>query len=93
RAEADEQSSQGIDGFYVEFEKLLLANLQKLMPLPSHLKPLDENLLLPPKVKVCVDMKKPKRVVSYEQSLLRSDLDIKTAQVICNKRITSLDHF
>jgi sulfite reductase alpha subunit-like flavoprotein len=96
RAESDEQSSQGIDGYYVEFQKLLIEKLIEKFPIPNGLEPIPENQLLPPKNKLVVDMRKPKRLTDQEikqVALSREHSDVIHAIVACNKRITSEDHF
>ncbi|ODQ59409.1 hypothetical protein WICANDRAFT_63904 [Wickerhamomyces anomalus NRRL Y-366-8] len=96
RAESDEQSSQGADGYYIEFQNLLVQNLNGKFPLPEGLEPISEDELLPPKFKLSIDLKKPKRKTdtnSKEIALTRTDSTLKAGTVVLNKRITSDDHF
>jgi len=96
RAESDEQSSQGADGYYIEFQKLLVSNLMEKFPLPDGVEPVPEDQLVAPKTRVIIDMKKPKRKTDTnikEIALTRSDPALKTGTVLSNKRITADDHF
>lgn len=96
RAESDEQSSQGTDGYYIEFQNLLVQNLNDKFPLPEGLAPISEDDLLPPKYNISIDLKKPKRKTdtTYKEiALTRSDDSLKVGTVQLNKRITAEDHF
>ncbi|ONH69628.1 NADPH-dependent diflavin oxidoreductase 1 [Cyberlindnera fabianii] len=101
RAESDEQSPQGIDGYYNEFQRLLLDNLLKEFPLPEGVEPISEDIQPPVKNKVIIDTRKPKRLTadkSKDIALVRehtqSDPDnIIIASVTDNTRITAEDHF
>ncbi|KAH3677021.1 hypothetical protein WICMUC_001927 [Wickerhamomyces mucosus] len=98
RAEADEQSSQGIDGFYVEFEKLLITNLLRLEPLDLlGLEPISEDQLLPPKIKLVINKLKPKKLTNDNLKTISlnrtNNAGLKKAIVSINRRITAEDHF
>lgn len=96
RAESDEQSSQGTDGYYIEFQNLLVQNLNQKFPLPEGLAPISEDDLLPPKYNISIDLKKPKRKTdtNYKEiALTRSDGNLKVGTVRSNKRITTEGHF
>lgn len=96
RAEGDEMSSQGIDGYYIEFQKLLVENLLKEFPLSPGLEPISEDRLLPPKNKLTVDLRKPKRLTEDKIksiALTRDSAEVIKATVFCNKRLTADDHF
>lgn len=96
RAEGDEQSSQGIDGYYIEFQKLLVENLMKEFPLPQGLEPIPDDTLLAPKNRLVVDMRKPKRQTDdkvKQVAMTRQDAELVPVKVSCNTRITSLEHF
>lgn len=87
RAEADELGPNGgIDGYYSEFEKLLLENLIKAMPLPEGMEVLDETVLFPAKNEVLIG-----RTSTNEEKDIKHELDVAT--VVSNTRITSTDHF
>lgn len=96
RAESDDQSSQGSDAYYIEFQNLLVQNLNLLFPLPEGLSPISEDQLLQPKYKISIDLKKPKRKTdaNYKEiALTRADPGLKVGLVQSNQRITAEDHF
>ncbi|CCH45991.1 NADPH-dependent diflavin oxidoreductase 1 [Wickerhamomyces ciferrii] len=96
RAESDEQSSQGADGYYIEFQNLLLKNLNEKFPLPLGQTPVPDDVKLPPKFQISIDLKKPKRktdTLIKEIALTRNDPNLRIGTVEKNIRITSDDHF
>lgn len=93
RCEADEQSPEGIDGFYTEWETALVAALKNHFP---ELVTLDDNVLLPPEYPISVDEKAPVIVTSGQDeriALTRTAGELSVATVAANSRITAEDHF
>ncbi|ODV61911.1 NAPDH-dependent diflavin reductase [Ascoidea rubescens DSM 1968] len=103
RGEGDEQKPEGIEGFYKEWENQLIKNLNTKYPLPTNLKPLDDdyfsNTIFPPIFKFKILSKGLKRDTQNQDlnqiSITRSTFfnHIKLGKVISNQRITSLNHF
>ncbi|RLV93635.1 NADPH-dependent diflavin oxidoreductase 1 [Spathaspora sp. JA1] len=86
RCEADEMSSECIDGYYQEWESQLVEGLLQSFPQASEI---DENRMLMPQYKVAVSKE--------DKHLEKPNLDLsdglKLATVVSNTRITSTDHF
>lgn len=95
RAEADQQSTQGIDGFYIEFQKELLKNLTRIFP--NQIAPISNDILLKPRNKLTVDMRKPKRLTESNMKSIAinrvGDENLVKGKILINNRITSNDHF
>lgn len=93
RCEADEQSPEGIDGFYTEWETALVAALQSHFP---QLVSLDDRTLLPPEYPISVDKTTPPVPTLGQDekvALTRTAGDLSVGTVAANQRITAEDHF
>lgn len=87
RCESDEQAPEGIDGYYAEWERTLIAGLQKQFPA---LYSIDENVLLPPEYHVeVVGAENLEKSANLE--LTRHSLSV--GQIVQNRRVTASDHF
>ncbi|ODV93463.1 hypothetical protein PACTADRAFT_77785 [Pachysolen tannophilus NRRL Y-2460] len=93
RAESDEQAPDGIEGFYMEWEKVLISNLNQKFPLPENLKEIPISELLPARNSLTIHTTKFKKLIDTKDSLNRSDNTLITGQILHNERMTSDDHF
>lgn len=89
RSEADEQSSEGIDGFYTEWESSVMQALREKFPDNV---PLPEDVLLPAEHEVSIDRESADIPVGYLIVEEESDL-LYSGTVVKNERLTSADHF
>ncbi|ODQ64734.1 NADPH reductase [Nadsonia fulvescens var. elongata DSM 6958] len=96
RAEGDEQSPDGVDAMFVEWEKTVRKNLLNLFPLPPGIKAISEQILLPPRnpIKLLENEIIP-TVGKSDITLSRSDktMPVLTGRVLLNNRITDKSHF
>lgn len=93
RAESDEQSPEGVEGFYQQWETTLIANLLEKFPLPQGVTEIPRDTLLPPKQKVVVDLKGEKQTVTPTDSICRQYPGLLKGKISGIDRITSTDHF
>lgn len=98
RGEGDEQSPDGIDKVYQEWENNVCTKLEALYPLPEGVEPISLETLLPPNFPLEVLKNKPKRDTSGPQvNLSRCNGDhpmkIYSGKVIKNDRVTDPTHF
>ncbi len=94
RGEGDEQSPEGIDGHYTQWEQLVLASLSSLWPLPDGIEPISDDELMLPKNPVIVNLNKLKR--DTEHNIKKISISRPTANIASikeNKRITADNHF
>ncbi|CCE86493.1 Piso0_004988 [Millerozyma farinosa CBS 7064] len=97
RAEADEQSPEGSDGYYTSWESALINGLKKDNPKLPFI--YDDTQLLPAEctVKVATDREDIlTREFSKGISCTRASMensDVRVGKIYSNKRITSTDHF
>lgn len=89
RAEADELSSEGVDGFYKEWESQLIEGLAQHFEMDKY----DESHVLLPVNKVEVDTNGDDIIVNSDLSITRKADYIKIGKIDQVKRITAEDHF
>lgn len=87
RCESDEQSPEGIDGYYAEWETTLISALHKKYP---DLYTVDEQVLLQPEYRVEIE-NSGDVVAPPDLELSRKGLSV--GKVTKNERLTSEDHF
>lgn len=90
RAEGDEQSPEGVEGFYLEWEKSLVEQLNIVAPL-KNAEELPQDYLLPPENRVSIDYTASGEVSDEKEASLSRNLQ--HARILTNERITSSDHF
>lgn len=97
RCEADEQSSEGLDGYYSEWESHLMKSLHIHFP---DLKVLNESTVLRPLNPISIDATAEAIELSQKEVNLNSITrmksssdDLKLGTIVSNERITSADHF
>ncbi|EGV60136.1 NAPDH-dependent diflavin reductase [Yamadazyma tenuis] len=95
RCEADEQSPEGLDGYYTEWESHLMTSIKGHFP---SLKPLNDSTILRPQNTVLIDKAgddveyaEPPKQLSCSRINVAEDLKIGTIDT--NRRITGADHF
>lgn len=94
RCEADEQSSEGLDGYYTEWEYHLIEALKINFP---EMRSVDENTVLRPQNITSIEKagddveSTANKLVSI--SRVHLDLSLMVGQIQTNARITSPDHF
>jgi len=88
RAESDEQSPEGNEGYYAEWERRLLEKIKKL----SHHE-IDPNTLLPPMNGIVPQTSKFKKITDNVKEVALTRSDLITGIIGANERITSPDHF
>ncbi|GMM38917.1 NAPDH-dependent diflavin reductase [Saccharomycopsis crataegensis] len=102
RGEGDEQSPEGVEAFYKEWEDSLINNIITKYPMISKTPKMNEDYIAPPKYRVEVETNRPKRktdVNIQDVSNTRfigpsnDDEEIRLGEVQCNDRLTSEDHF
>ncbi|ODQ81700.1 hypothetical protein BABINDRAFT_33255 [Babjeviella inositovora NRRL Y-12698] len=88
RAESDEQSPEGTDGYYSEWEAILLANLNEQYPLPPGIEPIPEIEILPPTnpVEIC-------ETDNFNELLSEKSHSLILGEIVRNDRITASNHF
>lgn len=91
RCESDEQSPEGVDGYYAEWESKVVASLQKEFPDAYSL---DERTVIPPEYPL--QIKKSEQDHRYDDenlSLTRDGNELRVGRVVSNNRITAEGHF
>lgn len=95
RAEADEMSPEGLDGFYKAWEEALMSELIKYFPDRAAI---DEAYVLPPDHKVIVADGEPDIVTdtlkTYQSRAVNGDQsEPSLGKLVKNTRVTASDHF
>lgn len=102
RGEGDEQSPDGVDKVYQEWENRVCEKLNELFPLPQGVDPIPLETLLPPTFPLQIYTDKPKRNtqdstldVGMSRCLVEgsSDATIYSGKVVQNSRMTDQSHF
>lgn len=98
RGEGDEQSSEGVDKVYQEWENNVCDKLSKLYPLPESVEPIALETLLPPVYPLkLLDSKLKVKTESPEVGLSRcehgQEMKLFRGSVVKNERITAQGHF
>lgn len=89
RAEADELSSEGVDGFYKEWEKELIEGLGKHLELKEY----DDLKVISPVVKVSVAGNDDDLICNHDLSVTRHGDNVQIGKIGQVKRVTAEDHF
>lgn len=89
RCESDELAPEGVDGYYAEWERTVIAALRRAIPSATAI---DQHVLLPPEYHVEVKTAAPDVPTNASHALTRSALLLR-AKVVANCRITAADHF
>lgn len=98
RCEADEQSSEGLDGYYSEWEYHLLEALKRYYP---DMMAIDESTILPPQNVTSVAKDGPvlatpladKQISISRINNCAEEKSLMVGKIAANNRITALDHF
>jgi sulfite reductase alpha subunit-like flavoprotein len=100
RGEGDEQSPEGVDKIFQEWENKVCEQLEAAYPLPAGVEPYSLDTLLPPLFPIEIFKTKPKRDTSdiLKVQLSRSSqtddaTQIYKGKVVKNDRVTSLTHY
>lgn len=89
RCESDELAPEGVDGYYAEWEGVLISALQQALPFASAI---DQHVLLPPEYHVEVDTTAQDVPTLLEAALSRT-APLVRGKVVSNERLTAGDHF
>lgn len=100
RGEGDEQSPEGVDKIFQEWENKVCEQLEKAYPLPAGVEPYSLDTLLPPSFPIEIFETKPKRdtsdilKVQVSRSSQTDDASqIYAGKVVKNDRVTSSTHY
>lgn len=99
RGEGDEQSPDGVDKVYQEWENNVCEKLEVLYPLPEGLKAIPLETLLPPTFPLTIMKDKPKRNTDDRSTVGMSrcpgtdSMKLYPGKVVKNDRITDAKHF
>lgn len=90
RCESDEQSPEGIDGYYAEWETSVIDALQKEFP---NIYSIDDHVLLPPVFKMNVKEDGFDATEDSDLSITRRSKGLSIGTVVKNERKTAEGHF